>query len=345
MPGFEPSPESYAVAQAFYELAGDRLAAAGANDPDDLDLFTAIVSGLSHQQVANDPGGDRWVRLSRRAVEMYLADVDRHPKTDGTTPPKGHPMMTSAAIDVTTIERITHDEAMAITAVENRKFVEQLRSLDADDWTKPTACERWDVRAMAAHVVGAAAGQISPREFLRQVRAGRPVVKEIGAQYWWDGMNEIQVRERAELTTDELIAEWVTQRREGPGRPHQDAATDRPPAPAEAAGTGRSPAARLPVRHRLHPRRLGPPHGHRRRHRSPDGPRRRARRSHRRRHRRRVGGDPRRAVRPRADRTGRRRLHRGHATGSRSRIDTLDFITILAERAEGTGVLRNTLPL
>ncbi len=154
-------------------------------------------------------------------------------------------MMTSAAIDVSTIERITHNEAVAIAAVENHKLAEQLRSLDADDWTKPTACDLWDVRAMAAHVVGAAAGQISPREFLRQVRAGKPVVAEIGAQHWWDGMNEIQVRERAELTTDELIAEWVNKRREGPGRPHQDAATDRPPASPEPAGTGRPPASRL----------------------------------------------------------------------------------------------------
>jgi hypothetical protein len=62
---------------------------------------------------------------------------------------------------------------------------------------------------VAAHVVGSAVGQISPREFLRQVRAGRPVAREIGARYWWDGMNEVQVRERADLTGDELIAEWV----------------------------------------------------------------------------------------------------------------------------------------
>src|SRR6476659_6196136 len=117
--------------------------------------------------------------------------------------------MVNAAVDVTTIERIGHDEAMAITTVENRRFLEQLRSLDAGDWTRPTACDRWDVRAVVAHVVGSAVGQISPREFLRQVRAGRPVVREIGARYWWDGMNEVQVRERADLTGDELIAEWV----------------------------------------------------------------------------------------------------------------------------------------
>ena len=117
--------------------------------------------------------------------------------------------MTSAVIDVTTIKRITHDEAMAIAAVENRKFDEQLRSLDAGDWSRPTACDRWNVREVAAHVVGSAAGQISPREFLRQVRAGKPVVQEIGARYWWDGMNEIQVRERSGHTSDELIAEWA----------------------------------------------------------------------------------------------------------------------------------------
>lgn len=81
VPGFEPSPESYAIAIAFYELSSDRLAAAGASNPDDLDLFTAIVAGLSDQQVANDPGGDRWVRLSRRAMRMYLADLDRYHQT------------------------------------------------------------------------------------------------------------------------------------------------------------------------------------------------------------------------------------------------------------------------
>jgi uncharacterized protein (TIGR03083 family) len=119
-------------------------------------------------------------------------------------------MTTNTAIDVTTIPRITHDEAMRITAVENAKFGEQLRSFDAGDWAKPTDCALWDVRALAAHVVGSAAGQASPREFVRQVRTGRPLVAEIGGVNWWDGMNELQVRERASLTTDQLIDEWDT---------------------------------------------------------------------------------------------------------------------------------------
>ena len=114
------------------------------------------------------------------------------------------------AVDVTTIARIKHREAMQIAAVENRKFGEQLRSFSIDDWAKPTDCARWNVRSLAAHVVGSAAGQASPREFVRQVRTGRPLVAEIGAKYWWDGMNEVQVRERSPRTTAELITEWDT---------------------------------------------------------------------------------------------------------------------------------------
>jgi AcrR family transcriptional regulator len=77
IPGFEPSPTSYALALEFYEVARQRLAAATVSDPSDVDVFSALVSGLAHQQVANDPGGDRWVRLAQPAVDMFLADVDR----------------------------------------------------------------------------------------------------------------------------------------------------------------------------------------------------------------------------------------------------------------------------
>lgn len=114
----------------------------------------------------------------------------------------------TTAVDVTTIPRIMHAEAMRLADVEARRVAATLRNLEPADWAKPTDCPRWDVRALVAHMVGSAAGQASPREFFRQVRAGRPVVVEIGAQYWWDGMNEIQVRERSDLSIEQLIAEW-----------------------------------------------------------------------------------------------------------------------------------------
>jgi uncharacterized protein (TIGR03083 family) len=118
-------------------------------------------------------------------------------------------MNKTAMCDVRAIPRIAHEEAMQIAAVENDRFTAQLRGFDDADWTKPTDCTRWDVHALASHVVGSAAGQASPREFVRQIRKGRPLVAEAG-EFWWDGMNELQVRERTQLSADELIAEWET---------------------------------------------------------------------------------------------------------------------------------------
>ncbi|MDT4941894.1 MAG: hypothetical protein QOJ34_1983 [Pseudonocardiales bacterium] len=111
--------------------------------------------------------------------------------------------------DVRTIPRIKHKEAMQITAVENAKFAAALGDVRAEDWAKPTDCARWNVQALAAHVVGSAAGQASPREFARQVRTGKPIVAEIDAEYWWDGMNELHVREREAASVEDLQAEWA----------------------------------------------------------------------------------------------------------------------------------------
>ncbi|MGA9277339.1 maleylpyruvate isomerase family mycothiol-dependent enzyme [Ilumatobacter sp.] len=116
----------------------------------------------------------------------------------------------TARIDVSSIARIDHDEAMRITAVENRKFGDVMTALSPDQWSTQTECTLWDVRAMAAHLVGSAASQASPREFLRQKRGGKPICTELGSPFWWDGMNELQVREREASTTAQLIDEWST---------------------------------------------------------------------------------------------------------------------------------------
>jgi uncharacterized protein (TIGR03083 family) len=79
-------------------------------------------------------------------------------------------------------------------------------SLSDADWTAPTDCTGWDVRAMALHVLGSADAQASPREFLHQLRRGLPVNKEIDSHHWVDGLNELQIRERSSLSNDELVA-------------------------------------------------------------------------------------------------------------------------------------------
>jgi AcrR family transcriptional regulator len=75
IPDFEPSSESYALALRVLEEMRERFAAAGLKDPADLDLWTALVAGLAAQQTANQPGGDRWLRLTDEAAEMYTDHV------------------------------------------------------------------------------------------------------------------------------------------------------------------------------------------------------------------------------------------------------------------------------
>jgi AcrR family transcriptional regulator len=74
IPGFEPSPETYAVAVQIIELGKKRFAMAGIR-PEYFDLWTGIISGLSFQQIANEPGTDRWLRLVDNAVDMFLDHV------------------------------------------------------------------------------------------------------------------------------------------------------------------------------------------------------------------------------------------------------------------------------
>ena len=75
VPGWEPSPEAFAVAIEVYERGRSGLTAAGLAQQEHMDLWTALIGGLMAQQVANDPGGDRWKRLVEPVVDMYLLHV------------------------------------------------------------------------------------------------------------------------------------------------------------------------------------------------------------------------------------------------------------------------------
>jgi AcrR family transcriptional regulator len=75
IPGFEPSPESYAPAVRALEAAYAVAAERGVTDPDDVAILLALLGGLIDQQLANDPGGDRFSRLLPRAVDMWCDGV------------------------------------------------------------------------------------------------------------------------------------------------------------------------------------------------------------------------------------------------------------------------------
>lgn len=72
VPDFEPSAEAYAPAVEALEITRRGLGTVGADSAAALDMWTALSSGLTSQQISNDPGGDRWERLIDDAVDMYL---------------------------------------------------------------------------------------------------------------------------------------------------------------------------------------------------------------------------------------------------------------------------------
>jgi len=75
IPGFEPSPEAFALSVESLERIRAQLERYGISGDRAIDLFTALGTGLADQQISNDPGGDRWIGLIDDAVEMYLTHV------------------------------------------------------------------------------------------------------------------------------------------------------------------------------------------------------------------------------------------------------------------------------
>ncbi len=75
LPGFTPSPESYALAEAALAGVVELAHAAGVTDHGDIDCLVAVTAGLMDAQVANDPGGDRWTRHLDRLVDLLVDDA------------------------------------------------------------------------------------------------------------------------------------------------------------------------------------------------------------------------------------------------------------------------------
>src|SRR5687767_5614567 len=92
-------------------------------------------------------------------------------------------------------DRITRDEARVLAEREFARFADVVAALEPDEWVAETDCVGWDVRALVLHVLGSADSQASRREFAHQLRRGLPLNREIDGHHWFDGMNELQIRE------------------------------------------------------------------------------------------------------------------------------------------------------
>ena len=86
IPGFTPSEQSWAVALDAYEQMRARLEPVGVRDQETLDLWTAVMTGLTDQQISNDPGGTRWTQLIDRAIDMLILHTRTHTSNQSEQP-------------------------------------------------------------------------------------------------------------------------------------------------------------------------------------------------------------------------------------------------------------------
>lgn len=120
------------------------------------------------------------------------------------------PVVRPALVQARAIPPLSHREAMGMATLELERFLALVTSLPEDAWEKPTACTRWNVRHMLAHVTGAAASYARWSEFKRQnsFKVQRPY--RVSGLSFLDSLNQIQVDDRASATPAALIDELRT---------------------------------------------------------------------------------------------------------------------------------------
>lgn len=99
------------------------------------------------------------------------------------------------------LERAT---AMLLAATEYERVAVQFEQLRPRQWSSPTDCPDWDVRAIAGHMLGMVQMIASmPEMTLQQLAAKRRAKREGSVMI--DALTALQVEKNADLTTDDLI--------------------------------------------------------------------------------------------------------------------------------------------
>ena len=96
---------------------------------------------------------------------------------------------------------LDRETAYRLAATEYERFLAVLRDQGPGDWSRPTECTAWDVRTMAAHVLGMTEMAASVRETARQNRLAGKAGGGI------DALTALQVREHAHLDGDAIVAD------------------------------------------------------------------------------------------------------------------------------------------
>jgi uncharacterized protein (TIGR03083 family) len=107
-------------------------------------------------------------------------------------------------VSATTMPAPTPQQAAAQGEQEYTALLAMLRSLSADDWTKPTECPGWTVREMVAHITGAAEEAVRPSVQLRHLAVARTRGRRLPTA---DSLSAQQIAGREGRATTEILAE------------------------------------------------------------------------------------------------------------------------------------------
>ena len=117
---------------------------------------------------------------------------------------KGDLTMNDTVIRVEEIAAVSYDEWLELAKEELDLLAAALEPLSAVEWAAATPCVGWDVRAMAAHLLGMMELGADRAELQRQVGEAARRLNERGG-YRIDHLTALQVEEHAGLSTDELV--------------------------------------------------------------------------------------------------------------------------------------------
>ena len=118
---------------------------------------------------------------------------------------------------------LERDVAMRLATTEYERVAVQFENLHPEQWTLPTDCPSWDVRAMAGNMLGMVQMIASTPEMIRQQLGAKRRANRDGS-VMIDALTALQVEKNADLTTDELTEQVrrlapkaVKARRRAPG--------------------------------------------------------------------------------------------------------------------------------
>lgn len=100
---------------------------------------------------------------------------------------------------------LDHESAMRLAADEYDRVITVLSQLTPEQWTAPTECPGWDVRAVAGHLLGMMRMAASVPEAARQQRAAKRRARRDGGLVL-DALTALQVEQHASLSTADLLA-------------------------------------------------------------------------------------------------------------------------------------------